>query len=73
MLKTVMVTSEVNGRIEQVRVQAGDEVLAGDVLAVLESMKMEISLEAPCAGRVVAVLAEAGQVAQEGQHLFELG
>jgi biotin carboxyl carrier protein len=73
MLKNVLVASEVNGRIEQIRVQVGDQVQAGDVLAVLESMKMEIALEAPSAGRVVAVLAEAGQVAQEGQNLFELG
>ena len=72
MLKNVMVASEVNGRVEQVKVQVGDQVQAGDVLAVLESMKMEIALESPCAGRVVAVLAEAGQVAQEGQNLFEL-
>lgn len=72
MSKNVMVASEVTGRIEQIRAQVGDEVQAGDVLAVLESMKMEIPLEAPCAGRVVAVLAEAGQVAQEGQGLFEL-
>lgn len=73
MLKNVMVASEVNGRIEQIRVQVGDQVQAGDVLAVLESMKMEITLEAPSAGRVVAVLADIGQVAQEGQNLFELG
>ncbi len=73
MLKNVMVASEVNGRVEQIRVQVGDEVQAGDVLAVLESMKMEIALESPSAGRVLAVLTEVGQVAQEGQNLFELG
>lgn len=73
MLKKTMVTSEVNGRIEQIRVQVGDEVQAGDVLAVLESMKMEIALESPSAGRVLQVLTEVGQVAQEGQNLFELG
>ena len=73
MLKNVMVASEVNGRIEQIRVQVGDEVQAGDVLAVLESMKMEIALESPSAGRVLQVLTEVGQVAQEGQNLFELG
>lgn len=72
MLKKMMVASEVNGRVAQIRVQVGDLVQAGDVLAVLESMKMEISLESPCAGRVAAVLAETGQVAQEGQDLFEL-
>lgn len=73
MLKKTMVASEVNGRIEQIRVQVGDQVQAGDVLAVLESMKMEIALESPSAGRVLQVLTEVGQVAQEGQNLFELG
>ena len=39
-----------------VRVEAGDEVAAGDVVAVLESMKMELSLTAPFPGRVRQVL-----------------
>jgi acetyl/propionyl-CoA carboxylase alpha subunit/acetyl-CoA carboxylase carboxyltransferase component len=39
-----------------VRVRPGDEVAAGDVVAVLESMKMELSLTAPSAGRVREVL-----------------
>ena len=37
-------------------VQAGDEVAAGDVVAVVETMKMELSLTAPFAGRVRQVL-----------------
>lgn len=66
------VESEVNGRVAAVLVQAGQPVAADDVLAILESMKMEISLVAPSAGTVSAVHAVVGEVVEEGQLLFEL-
>jgi len=47
-------------------VAAGDEVAAGDVIAVLESMKMELSLTAPAPGRVRQVLVAPN--AQVGAH-----
>lgn len=67
------VESEVNGRLEAVYFQVGDAVAANDVLAVVESMKMEISLVSPVAGTVSAVLVTPGQVVEEGQVLFEIG
>ncbi|HET8953227.1 MAG TPA: carboxyl transferase domain-containing protein [Solirubrobacteraceae bacterium] len=42
--------------VVSIPVVAGDEVEAGDVVAVVESMKMESSLTAPCRGRVRRVL-----------------
>jgi acetyl-CoA/propionyl-CoA carboxylase biotin carboxyl carrier protein len=40
------------GRVLHVHVENGDQVEEGDVLLVLESMKMEFSVTAPCAGKV---------------------
>ncbi|MBI4728944.1 MAG: biotin/lipoyl-binding carrier protein [Acidobacteria bacterium] len=50
----------------KVLVSAGAQVSAGDVLVILESMKMEIPVEAPVAGAVSAVNVQEGSVVQEG-------
>src|SRR4029453_9274238 len=51
-----IVRSHAPGVVVTIPVAEGDEVGAGDVVAVLESMKMESSLIAPRAGRVRRVL-----------------
>jgi acetyl/propionyl-CoA carboxylase alpha subunit/acetyl-CoA carboxylase carboxyltransferase component len=53
-------------------VEPGDEVEAGDVVAVVESMKMELSLTAPFAGRVRAVLAGANVQVDAQEPLVQL-
>lgn len=50
----------------QLRVAVGDAVDVGTVLAVLESMKMEIPLEADVAGVVVELPVPEGTIVQEG-------
>jgi acetyl-CoA carboxylase biotin carboxyl carrier protein len=47
-------------------VAAGDSVGAGDPLVILESMKMEIPVESPVAGRVTELRVEEGGLVQEG-------
>ena len=47
------VESEVQGSVWKVEVAVGDRVAEGDVLIILESMKMEIPVESPVAGTVV--------------------
>jgi acetyl/propionyl-CoA carboxylase alpha subunit/acetyl-CoA carboxylase carboxyltransferase component len=51
-----IVRSHAPGVVVSIPVSEGEEVFAGDVVAVLESMKMESSLTAPRAGRVRRVL-----------------
>ncbi len=46
------VESEVQGSVWKVEVAVGDRVAAGDVLLIIESMKMEIPVESPVAGVV---------------------
>lgn len=50
----------------QVLARPGDKVGAGDAIIVLESMKMEIPVEAPRAGTVTEVKAKEGETVQEG-------
>lgn len=54
----------------KILVSPGDEVTAGQELAILESMKMEIPVESPCAGKVVSVHIAEGEAVNEGQLLF---
>lgn len=52
--------------------EEGDEIEAGQVLLVLEAMKMETEITAPAAGHVTAVLVAPGDPVQGGQALIEL-
>ena len=65
----VCVDSSVSGSVWQTQIQPGQVVNAGDVLLILESMKMEINITAPCAGKVVQVLKTEGSRVQAGQTL----
>jgi len=67
------VESEVTGNVWKVIVGVGDAVSAGDVLLILESMKMEIPLESPVDGRVTELLVRPEDVVEEGQVLVVIG
>ena len=62
----IEIESEVQGNVWKVLVAPGDRVGEGDVLMILESMKMEIPLEAPAAGVVAAVHVATEQAVAEG-------
>ena len=57
------------GRVIDVLVQPGDAVARGDVLLVLEAMKVQMRLLAPRAGRVEAVRAAQGDLVDDGAEL----
>jgi len=61
------VESEVAGNVWKIEVKAGDRVATGDVLIILESMKMEIPIESPRAGVVAELRVAAQQTVAEGQ------
>jgi acetyl-CoA carboxylase biotin carboxyl carrier protein len=63
------VKAEMAGSVWKVEVTAGQVVAEGDILFVLESMKMEIPVETPVGGRVSGVLVGAGDVVAEDQVL----
>jgi biotin carboxyl carrier protein len=63
----VDVRAHITGVVFQILAHAGDRVAAGDPILILESMKMEIPVEAPRAGVVQAVRVAEGQTVQEGE------
>ncbi|MYE80588.1 MAG: carboxyltransferase domain-containing protein, partial [Gammaproteobacteria bacterium] len=63
------VASPLAGSVWSVRVRAGQQVEAGDVLFVVESMKAEFEVTAPAAGVVGEVLVSKGQTVRAGQAL----
>ncbi|WP_344056205.1 carboxyl transferase domain-containing protein, partial [Prauserella halophila] len=66
------VVAEFPGTVVDVPVAAGDHVLAGTPVVVLEAMKMEYVVAAPLAGLVEEVLVAAGDVAVDGAELVRL-
>jgi biotin carboxyl carrier protein len=66
------VTAPMPGSVLTIRVAQGEEVEAGQVLVVLEAMKMENGVPAPAAGRVERILVEPGAQVQRGETLIEL-
>jgi len=51
-------------------VDVGNDVTVGATMAIIEVMKMMVPVEATVAGRIVAVLAEDGDMVESGQPLF---
>jgi urea carboxylase len=66
------IDSHIAGNLWQVQVAVGDSVKAGDVLVILESMKMEIPLLAPRAGLVSEVRVQPGSPVRAGQRVVVL-
>jgi biotin carboxyl carrier protein len=66
------IKAHITGVVFQIAAKAGDRVGAGDAVIVLESMKMEIPVEAPRAGVVQEIKVQEGQTVQEGETLAVL-
>jgi len=64
------VTAPMTGKIISVKVKEGDQVKAGQILCVIEAMKMENEITAPKAGRVREVNVSEGSSVSEGEILF---
>ena len=66
------VVAPLAGSVARVLVEEGQEIEAGQVLLVLEAMKMETEITAPKAGKVARILVEKGTAVQAGEGLIEL-
>ena len=61
------VESEVTGNVWKVLKSVGDSVAEGDVIMILESMKMEIPVDSPGTGTLSQVLVEPEEQVEEDQ------
>lgn len=64
------VQAQIAGRIMSVKVQPGNQVVRGDILLILEAMKMENEIKAPADGTVKEVLVKDGDRVVEGTVLI---
>ncbi len=63
----VEVESEVTGKIWKVQAEVGDAVAEGEVLVIVESMKMEIPVESPVSGTLKELLVTQDDKVDEDQ------
>jgi len=61
------VTAHITGTVWKIEKQVGDAVAEGDVLIILESMKMEMPIEAPIGGTVASIVVKEGEPVDEGR------
>ncbi|WP_054711168.1 acetyl-CoA carboxylase biotin carboxyl carrier protein subunit [Bacillus sp. JCM 19041] len=66
------VTATMAGNVWKVVVQVGDKVEVGQEVVILESMKMEIPIEAEAEGTVKSIQKPEGEFVNEGDVLIEL-
>ena len=66
------VRAHIAGTVWKIEVAVGDAVTEGQTVVILESMKMEMPVESPYAGRVSAILVKEGQSVEEGAPVVEL-
>ncbi len=65
------ITSPIAGTVLEVKCAAGDVVKEGDIVMLLEAMKMKTSIAAPADGKVKAVPVAKGDSIREGEILIE--
>jgi acetyl-CoA carboxylase biotin carboxyl carrier protein len=60
------VEAQITGNVWKIEKAVGDSVGDGETILILESMKMEIPVEAPCSGRITEIRVSEGQSIEEG-------
>jgi biotin carboxyl carrier protein len=64
--------SEVSGSVWKIEVELGQKVAEGDILVLIESMKMEIPVVVETPGTVASILVVEGEAITEGQSVVIL-
>ncbi len=62
----IEVEAQIAGNVWKIEKAVGEEVAQEDVILVIESMKMEIPVEAPCSGRLSEIRVAEGDSIEEG-------
>ncbi|MDI1431095.1 acetyl-CoA carboxylase biotin carboxyl carrier protein subunit [Polyangium sorediatum] len=66
-----VIKAHITGNVWKIEVKVGDKIEEGTVVAILESMKMEMPVEAEDEGTITTVLVKEEQAVKEGEPLFE--
>lgn len=66
------VSAHITGTVWKIEVKERDDVDEGSVLVILESMKMEMPVEAPVSGKVEKIACAEGQAVNEGDVLVTI-
>ena len=66
------VNAHITGTVWKIEVKEGDLVSEGQTCVILESMKMEMPVEAPCSGKVDKIACSEGQAVNEGDVLLTI-
>ena len=67
------IASIVTGSVWKIEKQPGDSVAEGEVIMIMESMKMEIPIEAPHAGALRSLFVKEGDSVSEGDVVAQIG
>jgi acetyl-CoA carboxylase biotin carboxyl carrier protein len=63
---TTNITAHITATVWKIEKRVGDEVGPGDAVVILESMKMEMPVESPVAGKVCELRCAEGEAVEEG-------
>lgn len=68
----IKVPAHITGTVWKIECKVGDDVSEGQTLVILESMKMEMPVEAPASGKIQAIKIKEGDPVTEGAVLIIL-
>ena len=66
------VCAPMNGQVVKIPALLGDDVECGDIVLILEAMKMENEVTAAIAGKLTGLFVEPGETVAPGQKLFTI-
>ncbi|HVK65810.1 MAG TPA: acetyl-CoA carboxylase biotin carboxyl carrier protein subunit [Polyangium sp.] len=66
-----VIKAHITGNVWKIEVKVGDKIEEGTVVAILESMKMEMPVEAEDEGTITKILVKEEQAVKEGEPLVE--
>ena len=67
------VSAPMNAKVIKVNVSVGDAVAVGDILFVVEAMKMEVEVKAAVAGSIASIEVQSGALVSSGDQLATIG